>query len=173
MPEAKKIEFRYFSAVEGHLVARYGTDLQIGATRGPKGWEINPDLIVAVPMDEVRNFVREYGDALRRGELVKRTQQEFDAQEAKVTELEGNAPPAPAEEVVEEPPTGKNDPLISAEQEKKREEEIKALREKALAGVEKLKASQPQPAPQQPEAPEPGEDQGTLVQGDLEEEDPR
>lgn len=168
MPEEKakpQIEFRYFSATEGHVVARYGTQLQIGASQGPDGWQVNPDLIVAIPMREVAQYTREYGDALRRGELKKRTKAEFEAQEAQLQELEGQEPSAPpAPEPEPEIPSSENDPAVSAEEDEKRA----AAREKAKAGVDKLK----QGAPAVFDAP-PGNtrEPGTFVQGERDEDD--
>jgi hypothetical protein len=83
MPEAQ-IKFRYFSPAAGHVVSRPGTGSQIGATRGPSGFVVNPDMVVPIPVSEIQRFAKEYSDALRNKELVERTQDDFDKQQAEV-----------------------------------------------------------------------------------------
>lgn len=81
MAKEPAIEFDYFSAVEGHAVSRFGTGVQIGATRGPDGFTVNPDIIVPIPKREVAQHSKAYADAVRLGELTRRTKEEFDVQQ--------------------------------------------------------------------------------------------
>lgn len=83
MSEAQ-IKFRYFSPSEGHVVARFGTGSNIGASRGPNGFVVNPDMVVPIPVSEIQRYTKEYADALRNKELVERTQQDFDKQQKDV-----------------------------------------------------------------------------------------
>ncbi len=81
-----EIEFRYFSPVEGHAVARFGTGSTIGASRSPSGFVINPDAVVPIPKDEVARYAKEYADAIRHGELLEKKQADYDAFKAKQAE---------------------------------------------------------------------------------------
>jgi hypothetical protein len=74
-----KIEFEYFSCIKGHVVPRYGTPSYIGVTRVPSGWEWDEEKIVPIPVTECNKFRREYLNAVRRGELKKRTAKDHDA----------------------------------------------------------------------------------------------
>lgn len=75
----------YVSAVEGHLVPRYGTRAEIGAEiiPGPKGgkqtirW--NTGTVVALSQDELVKYKREYKRAIKAGALVERTVEDFRA----------------------------------------------------------------------------------------------
>lgn len=83
MSEAQ-IKFRYFSPVDGHVVARFGTGSNIGASRGPNGFVINPDMVVPIPVSEIQRYTKEYSDALRNNELVERSQEDFEMQQKDV-----------------------------------------------------------------------------------------
>ena len=76
--------FVYFSPVAGRVVPRYGTRDFIGAhyVHG-KGFEIDPQKVVAIPKADVeQRFKRAYERAVRDGSLIPKTQKDFDAYQA-------------------------------------------------------------------------------------------
>jgi hypothetical protein len=75
-------EFRYFSAVDGHAVPRYGTRSFIGAERGPEGFVFNTKAVVAIPVSDFARFAKEYMRALKSGALVERNEKDWKAYEA-------------------------------------------------------------------------------------------
>lgn len=75
-------KFRYFSPGPTSAVARYGTDTLIGATRTPDGYVIDPEAVVAIPVDEVRRYGKEYRSHLKSQSLVERTAEDFEAAKA-------------------------------------------------------------------------------------------
>lgn len=113
MTERKTPYAKFFSAVEGHVVSRYGT---AGPTQGPEpiGYRrkvidhgdpdkpvrigdrgageliFEPDVIVAISEPEWARFNREYSRALRNEALRERTEDEYLAYLASQ-----DAPPAP------------------------------------------------------------------------------
>lgn len=73
-----EIELRYFSCVPGSAVPRWGSASFIGATRSGQGFVWNSDAVVAVPVADTARYRREYGRALRDGQLKERTREDFD-----------------------------------------------------------------------------------------------
>lgn len=82
-------------------VTRYGTQTYIGATRpnllNEKGEPLpgsgkvikyDTDAVIMIPGDEARRYLREYSKALRTGDLVKRTRDDFEKREAAELEQE-------------------------------------------------------------------------------------
>lgn len=85
----------YVSAVEGHLVSRFGSAMsglkapQIGAypdfetdsEGNPRfvGMKWNVDEVVRIPRDSYVRFIKEYDRAISDGALKLRTKEEFDA----------------------------------------------------------------------------------------------
>jgi len=94
-------DYRYFSCVEGHVVARFGSgQLFIGVQRDPEhGWVWDPQAVVAIPKTQMIRYHREYSRALREGALIERTREEYDA------EQERRHGPPPKHERPEAPPT--------------------------------------------------------------------
>lgn len=78
MSDAPQMLFHYFRAGRG-VVARYGTDAFIGATRGPKGFVVNPDAVVAIPETELRVHRKSYASDVRLGALKRATAAEYQA----------------------------------------------------------------------------------------------
>lgn len=75
-------DFRYFSPVRGHAVPRFGVKGQfLGAQRTEKGFEWNEEAVVALPVAELRRYLREYNRILKpsRGVpgLVERTEADY------------------------------------------------------------------------------------------------
>ena len=69
---------RFFSAVEGALVVRYGTGELIGAAYLPGGGvAFDLDRIVGISEAEAAAYLREYDRAVRAGSLRERTEEEF------------------------------------------------------------------------------------------------
>ena len=141
-------DYRYFSCVEGHVVARFGSgQLYIGVQRDPAhGWVWDPDAVVAIPTTQMIRYHREYSRALREGALIERTREEYDA------EQERRHGPPPKHERPEAPPSNgtaqtrraakqkkekdkKDQPREAAELEAKHEEQA-ARREDAAADEE-------------------------------------
>ena len=77
MSNVTQMQFRYFSPVEGRVVQRFGTDAYIGASRGPKGFAVNPDAVVAIPVTEITPRLKTWRNLVSRGDLVERTEQDF------------------------------------------------------------------------------------------------
>jgi Pyruvate/2-oxoacid:ferredoxin oxidoreductase gamma subunit len=74
----------FVSCVEGQPATRYGTRTLIGAERrhdDPRVIDYDPDIIVAIPADELQRYRREYSDMLRDGALVQRSAEDWVAQE--------------------------------------------------------------------------------------------
>ncbi len=81
-------QMRYFSPVAGRVVERFGSGgTKIGATRTDKGYVINLDAVVAIPLAETKRYIKEYRNLLRdRGygpDLIERTKRDYDAWLAK------------------------------------------------------------------------------------------
>jgi hypothetical protein len=72
-----KTKFRYFSAVAGRVVQRYGSTIFIGAARAPGGWQWDEDQIVAIPDREFARYAKEYIRAVRDGALKERTEAQY------------------------------------------------------------------------------------------------
>lgn len=101
---------QYYRAVEGRIVARYGTTTMIAATlvrQKPKpgvaglgkivGWKQDLTRVVLIPAQEFRKYRREYGNAIRRGDLIAATEAEHTAFVSGVAAPEPpGAPDAPA-----------------------------------------------------------------------------
>jgi hypothetical protein len=71
---------KFFSAVPGALVTRYGTGIEIGAERlkdGRVSWDCS--IIIAITREEWRRYSREYTNHVQLGELRERTREDFDA----------------------------------------------------------------------------------------------
>jgi hypothetical protein len=67
------MKMRYFSCVEGRAVPRFGTDTYIGCHRvAGKGFVFDPSKVVAIPEEEVNRRLKDYRNALRRGDIVER-----------------------------------------------------------------------------------------------------
>lgn len=71
--------FLYFSPHAESAVTRFGSSSLIGATRGPKGYVINPDAVVAIPVQEVRRFISEYRKAVANESLVQKDEDAYNA----------------------------------------------------------------------------------------------
>ena len=79
MTNVTEMKFRYFSPVEGRVVQRFGSDSYIGASRGPKGYTINLDAVVAIPEAELAARPKSWRNLLKRGDLRERTREEYEA----------------------------------------------------------------------------------------------
>ena len=77
--EQAQFAFHYFRAVQGKAVPRYGSGSFIGATRGKKGFTINPKVVVAIPRKEFLPYQKAYRSALRHKSLAKATDAEYSA----------------------------------------------------------------------------------------------
>lgn len=77
------MEFRYFSSVKGAAVPRFGSTSFIGAARTPRGFAWNLDAVVAVPVEEVNRYLREYNRVLRSDALRERKVVDFEQWQAK------------------------------------------------------------------------------------------
>lgn len=87
----------FVSSIEGKLVRRYGTPVQIGAVRecenpdepnlSRQRWRYRwqTDQVVAIPEDEFNRYRREYTRALATGALTKRTEAEWRKQNEAAT----------------------------------------------------------------------------------------
>jgi len=109
------IEFKYFSAEPGRAVARFGTGSHIGATKTPKGFVINSELVARVPETEVLKFSKEYRQAVVNGDLRERTKEDYDAQqkareEAEESEASAAEPKPPEAEPT--PPESEDEPEL-------------------------------------------------------------
>jgi hypothetical protein len=63
------MEMKFFKAVPGYVVRRYGSSGFIGVTRTADGWEWY-DSATTIPLNEYQRYGREYKNALRSGALV-------------------------------------------------------------------------------------------------------
>ena len=79
MAEAKPTTFEYYSPAKGRVVARYGSASFIGASRGPKGFRVDHTVVVAIPENEARIHLASYRNALRHGDLIERSKEDYDA----------------------------------------------------------------------------------------------
>lgn len=75
-------QMHYFRPVEGRAARRYGTDAFIGATRSPKGFVINTEVVVAISDTEIAPNRKAYSNYLRHGDLQKATKAEYDEYQA-------------------------------------------------------------------------------------------
>lgn len=77
--EKKKIEFRYFSCVQGSVVQRFGTGSYIGVSKEPgkTDWVWDEEKVVPIPKDECLRYHREYQNALRNKSISERTEEEY------------------------------------------------------------------------------------------------
>lgn len=64
---------RQFFSVPGLVVPRYGTEEFVGARRTGAGFVWSPDP-VGISDEELQRYVREYGQALGRGEIRERVE---------------------------------------------------------------------------------------------------
>jgi hypothetical protein len=70
---------KYYRAVEGRIVRRYGTDIYIGARYvAGQGYVQDLKRVVAIPLVEDIKYRREYLNCMRRGELIEVTKSDFD-----------------------------------------------------------------------------------------------
>jgi predicted ATPase with chaperone activity len=69
----------FLSCKNGKVVSRFGTGTMIGAELGPSGYTFDEKVIVALSPAEVARYGSEYRRAVRRGDLIERTQADFDA----------------------------------------------------------------------------------------------
>lgn len=70
----------FVSSIEGQPVARFGSDVMIGAERDLADRRVvryTPDLVVAIPHEEARRYAREYRRAIDDGSLSVRTAAEW------------------------------------------------------------------------------------------------
>lgn len=103
-------EFRYFSSVEGRAFRRPGTASYIGATRTASGYVWNTKKVVRIPYSEMIPHLKTYLNALRHGDIEKRTEADFEASRKptpvpkRVKKRKATPPPAePEVEPVEHP----------------------------------------------------------------------
>ena len=82
MAAVKPGEFVYYSPNKGRVVARFGSSTFIGASRGPKGFRVDPNAVVAIPANEARIHLVSYRNAIRHKDLVERTKGHYDAYQA-------------------------------------------------------------------------------------------
>ena len=101
---------KYFKAVEGRPIPRYGTDSKIGATlvRNPPkdgkpgtfiGYRYDLDRVVSITDQEFNLHRKSYLNAIRRGELIVSTAEEHDRY------VRGGAPTVPVAASVPEAPS--------------------------------------------------------------------
>lgn len=72
-------KMHYFSPMPGRAFRRPGSDQFIGASRTPKGFVINPEAVVAISDTEMMPFRKDYNQAVRLGDLKRRTKKEYEA----------------------------------------------------------------------------------------------
>ncbi len=84
-------EMHYFRPVEGRVCRRYGGDSFIGATRSPKGFQINTDVVVAITDRELTPYRKDYASYIRHGDLKRSNQKEYDAYQAARTKRTADA----------------------------------------------------------------------------------
>lgn len=99
------VEFRYFSPAKGRVVPRYGAGSFIGASRGPKGFTVNTEAVVAIPVTETNRFHKEYRKAVELKDLVERTKKDWEAWQEK--RAAGRKPTK--QKPPESPPAGNQD----------------------------------------------------------------
>lgn len=86
--------YSYYGPVAGRVVERYGTGTFIGALKTKTKFVQDLAIVVRVPADEHEKHSRSYAQAVHHGDLVERTEADYDAYQAAV-----NAPaPEPAPE---------------------------------------------------------------------------
>lgn len=72
-------KMHYFRPVKGRAVRRCGSNAFIGATRGPKGYTWNTDVVVAITEREMRPYRKDYVSSVRHGDLKRATKTEYEA----------------------------------------------------------------------------------------------
>lgn len=89
----------YVKPVPGFVVSRFGTasktsnNVPIGHTRAPEGgpFVADVDAVMMIPAAEYARFRREYEAAIKNGELLRATAEDFGAQRKKQAEAEKKA----------------------------------------------------------------------------------
>ena len=72
-------KMHYFSPMPGRAFRRPGSEQFIGASRSPTGFKINPDAVVPISELEMRPYRKDYDQAVRLGDLKRRTKADYDA----------------------------------------------------------------------------------------------
>ena len=79
------VEFAYFRAVPGKVVARFGTKEFVGARRVADGW-LWSNHIIALPKSHVARYMREYKRAVSEGALVECTKSDWEVEQLALAE---------------------------------------------------------------------------------------
>lgn len=93
------IPMRHFSSIEGRAVPRFGTATYIGCKKvKKKGFVFDTAKVVSIPVSETEKYLKDYANAVRRGDLRELTEADALVAREAHNKAEGERQKALAEE---------------------------------------------------------------------------